>query len=232
MNTQLKMSVPPPYNPNLINQDITIQLFQHLLRTQGCNGCDLGLQPNLTAPVVCKGNPNSGRMVIGECPGLQEDLQGIPFIGPAGVKQGEIFASQGWDVLGDWYWTNVCLCRPFAPLGASKQNLTPTLQHRKACFPYLQYQIKYINPKLVLLLGAVATNTLIPETKNKPMRELAGKTFISTKFPDQVFFCMYHPAALLHTQSKRPDEFNKLRIKVWEDVQLLKKLDLELTKFI
>tara|TARA_Y100000310_G_scaffold345057_1_gene461468 strand:- start:4361 stop:4870 length:510 start_codon:yes stop_codon:yes gene_type:complete len=165
-------------------------------------------------------------MIIGEAPGMREDEKGIPFVGPAGEKMDAILASQGWTE-EDWYVTNVIKCRPVAPPGSGKQNLTPTGVQKKACRPVIEQEIKWVNPYLVLLLGKSAVSSLLPrETVDMPMNQLAGRTIANRRYPNIAFFVMYHPAYLLHIEDQ--DLLKEVREKMWTDVQKLKQLDEEL----
>ena len=227
----LKTLNPPPsnipFNPTLLTSNYTPVHIADRLRKRGCNGCELGSQANFKAPVVYRGNPGSGRMIIGEAPGLKEDLGGIPFVGPAGELLDLIWKSVGWDTNEDWFLTNIVLCRPVAPPGSGKQNSTPLTRHRKACLPYLRQQIASVKPKIIVLLGASAVKALFPEHRNEPMQLLTGSVLYSDDWPDQVFFVMYHPAYLLHSK-RDPEKYSELRQTMWEHIQQLKEIEEEL----
>lgn len=211
-----------PCNPANIENWWTPTIINTEMRQYGCSGCELGCQPNFIAPVVFRGNPTKKKMIIGEAPGFYEDKQGLPFTGPAGQLMDKIWASVGWNTNEDWYLGNVVKCRPVAPPGSGKQNLTPTTQHRKKCRPYIEQEIRAIKPHTVVLVGASAAKSILNRT-DITMKKSAGRVYVSKEFPEVGFFVMYHPAYLLHSQNY-PDKYMEVRKKMWEDIQLLRKL--------
>lgn len=210
-----------PKHPELTN--FTPKELHNYLRKVGCCGCELGSQQGLFGPVVCCGNPSSRKMLIGEAPGKDEDTQGIPFVGPAGVLLYKIFESVKWNLYTDWYLGNVVKCRPIAKDITYKQNFTPTSVHHKSCRPYIEQEIRYIKPHTIVLLGKTATISLVPDLKNEPMNKMAGRIYTVDKWPETVFFVMYHPAALLHAQ-KYPDKYQELRQATWKHINSLREL--------
>lgn len=198
------------------------EVIKYTVRKYGCDGCELGCQPNFIAPVVYRGNPTKKKMIIGEAPGLYEDKDGLPFTGPAGQLMDKIWKSVGWDTNEDWYIGNVVKCRPVAPSGSGKQNITPGAKHRKACRPYIKQEIKAIKPHTIVLLGASAAKSIL-KRNNISMTNSAGKIFTSQEFPEIGFFVMYHPAYMLHSQ-RFPEKYEEIRKKMWEHIQLLRKI--------
>lgn len=229
-NTTSNTQNQQPFDPSLVTTDHSPEDLRHILRSRGCGGCELGLQPRLKAPVVYRGNPNTGRMIVGEAPGLHEDEQGLPFVGPAGELLDKILASVGWTTEEDWYIGNALKCRPLAPPGSGKENLTPKAPHRKACRPYLEREIEWIKPHVVLLLGASAVKAVIPkEVKGRGMTELAGSIIFSKRYPETAFFVMYHPAYLLHLK-RNPNKLKEIKKDTWNHIQLLKEIDQDLPR--
>jgi DNA polymerase len=165
-------------------------------------------------------------MICGEAPGLEENINGRPFTGPAGQLLDKIFKAVGWDTDTDWSLHNVMKCRPVAPESIQKQNLTPTAKQRTICLPYLEHEIDSINPKIIVLVGKTAANTLLGQTKNLSMKEIVGQTFSRKRWPNTVFFVMYHPAAILHAQNQ-PNRYRQLKIETWQHIQLLKQIEKE-----
>ena len=166
----------------------------------GCNGCELGCQPNFVGPVVYRGNPDSKVMLIGEAPGLYEDREGIPFTGPAGKVLDEMFAEVGYDTGKDLYITNVVKCRPVSDV-PGKQNLTPSQAHRDACRPYLDQEIHYIQPHTVGLLGGVAAKSVLGLDKYVKVSNIVGRLFLREEYPFVQFFVFYHPAYILRVRN-------------------------------
>jgi len=172
-------------------------------------------------------------MIIGQNPGKWEDAQSVPFCGPAGVLLQKILASVGWDIDQDWYITNIVLCRFIAPKGSSKENLTPYMEQRKKCRPYLDAQISFVQPRIIVTLGKPATEAILG-LKNIRMGDYRGQIVENLVVIEKtegeenitvgrpfVFPCL-HPAALLHTQSQ-PERHELYRQQMWQDIQYLKK---------
>lgn len=226
MNTTSRIYQQPPSNPTLITPDYSPTQISTLLRRAGCSGCDLGFKQGYL-PVIYRGNDKSGRMIVGEAPGREEDKLNKPFVGPAGELLDKILLSVGWTE-SDWYFTNVIKCRPAAPEGSGKQNTTPLVSHQRACKPILQQEIRWVKPYLVLLLGKSAVTGMFPARGQASMEELAGQSFLDSLYPGIVFFVMYHPAYMLHSQADE-EKYNTIRSKMWTHIQLLKELDQEIT---
>jgi DNA polymerase len=161
-----------------------------------CLKCELS--KGRTKFVYGEGNPDATCMVIGEAPGSQENIQGRPFVGPAGelldkmllaikIKREDVFIA------------NIVKCRP-------PNNRDPEQSERLACLPYLEEQIEIIKPKIFLFLGLVAAQTLLG---NKlPMHTMREHTYTYKGIPVYVTF---HPSALLRTPSWKRQ--------AWEDLQ-------------
>lgn len=171
-----------------------------------CMKCGLGkLRTNFVFGV---GNPKADIVVIGEAPGADEDAQGEPFVGRAGQLLNKILEATGF-AREEVYILNILKCRP-------PGNRNPAPDEVELCRPYLEKQLKLINPKLILLLGKVASESLL-KTK-EPLNKLRGKTHDYKGWKVRVTF---HPAALLRNPNwKRP---------TWEDMQEFKALYEELT---
>lgn len=167
---------------------------------RSCQKCRLWeLRNNV---VIGKGNPKADIMLVGEGPGQQEDLQGEPFVGPAGQLLDKMLASVGLS-LENVYITNIVKCRP-------PGNRDPSDDEKEACLNYLRYQLKLIEPKIVVCLGRVAATTIIaPDFRITRQRGI----WFSKKGYD--FIATYHPSALLRDeQKKRP---------AWEDMKAVRK---------
>lgn len=154
------------------------------------------------------GNPDADLLLIGEAPGKNEDLQGEPFVGRAGLLLDKILGSIGLS-REKVYIANVLKCRP-------PNNRDPLKTESDTCKPYLQKQIEIIKPKLILALGRISGVWLTGE--EMPLGEMRGKTFY---FGESELMVTYHPAALLRNPNwKRP---------CWEDMQKVRDRLKELT---
>lgn len=149
------------------------------------------------------GNPKADIVVIGEAPGADEDAQGEPFVGRAGQLLNKILEATGFQ-REEVFILNILKCRPPA-------NRNPLPEEVEKCRPYLEKQLKLIDPKLILLLGRVAAESLL-KTK-EPLNKLRGKVHNYKGWKVMVTF---HPAALLRNPNwKRP---------TWEDMKQFKEL--------
>lgn len=171
------------------------------LAISNCKECPLGLQR--TKFVFGEGNPNADIMIIGEAPGREEDLQGMPFVGRAGQLLTKILESIGFN-REDVFIGNICKCRP-------PENRQPETVEVDKCEPYLVKQIELINPAFILSLGLTSINTLLKK-KNK-MADIRGQVL---DYHGKKLLVTYHPAALLRNP-------NWKRF-VWEDMKNLKSL--------
>ena len=158
-----------------------------------------------TNVVIGVGNRNADIMFVGEGPGQQEDLQGEPFVGPAGKLLDKMLASIGLD-REKVYIANVVKCRP-------PGNRDPHDDEQEACMNYLRYQLMLVKPKIIVCLGRIAATAIIDKDfkitrQHGQWTERKGYWFIAT----------YHPSALLRDESKKRP--------AWEDLKLIRaKLD-------
>ena len=162
----------------------------------GCRGCSLGeTRHNLVFGV---GNAQAEVMLIGEGPGEQEDLQGIPFVGPAGKLLDDMLEMIDLD-RQKVYIANIVKCRP-------PRNRDPLNVEQEACRPWLDRQIALVNPTIIVCLGRIAAMALIREDfritrEHGQWFERDGRRLMAT----------YHPSALLRDVDKRPEAFMDLR---------------------
>lgn len=142
------------------------------------------------------GNPQARLMLIGEGPGAEEDRMGVPFVGRAGRLLDNILAASAIK-REEVYIANVVKCRPPA-------NRAPFPAETEACLPYLEEQIKLIDPQIIICLGASATRIIMDKSAaitryRGQWHEKDGRFYIAT----------FHPAALLRDPGKKKA--------VWED---------------
>ncbi len=164
-----------------------------------CTNCDL--HERRTHAVVGTGNRQASWLIIGEAPGEQEDLQGEPFVGRAGVLLNNMLKAVGLDRTAV-YIANVVKCRPPA-------NRDPRPEETSACYAYLQRQISLIRPEMILLIGRIAAQNLLKT--NIAVGRLRGKVHFLAE-GNIPMIVTYHPAYLL----RRPSE----KQKAWEDLKL------------
>jgi len=163
-------------------------------RARDCAAC--GLRCGCQGVVFGEGDPGAQVMFVGEGPGAREDEQGRPFVGPAGQLLDRILAACGWR-REQVYIANIVKCRP-------PGNRLPTPEEVERCSPWLAAQIRLIRPRVIICLGALATQTLVdPQARITRVR---GRWFEHRGIPVMPTF---HPAAVLRDPSKKRP--------VWED---------------
>ncbi len=152
-----------------------------------CKRCDLYKCASRAVPG--EGAENAEIMFIGEAPGWHEDQQGRPFVGPAGQFLDKLIASIGLKRAGV-YITNVVKHRP-------PENREPLPAEIASCREWLDRQIEYLKPEMIVTLGRYSLAKFFPD---KSISKLHGT---AQKLGDTVIFAMYHPAAALHQASLR-----------------------------
>ncbi len=150
-----------------------------------CQRCDLKLARKNV--VVGTGTLEAKILFIGEAPGRSEDLKGQPFVGSAGRILNTLLEQNGMN-REDIYITNVVKCRP-------PENRVPKQYERDACHPYLQKQLDVIKPKLIVLLGKTASETMLGRrvemgSEHGTIVEREGLRFMVT----------YHPASVIYNR--------------------------------
>ena len=149
------------------------------------------------------GNPEADLMFVGEAPGADEDVQGIPFVGRAGQLLTKII--EAIDLKReDVYIANVIKCRP-------PQNRNPEPDEVEKCEPFLFQQIDIIKPKVIVALGKFGAQTLLRTLE--PISRLRGRVF---EYRGSKLVPTFHPAYLLRNPSSKRE--------VWEDMKLVRKL--------
>jgi uracil-DNA glycosylase len=161
-----------------------------------CTRC--GLCETRTQTVFGSGNKNADWMIIGEAPGQQEDQQGLPFVGNAGLLLTEMIRAIGLN-RDDVFITNILKCRP-------PNNRDPKPDEAESCNAYLQRQYALVQPKIILAVGRIAAQTLLKT--GAPLSQLRGKVHYLNNTPVVI---VYHPAYLLRSPSEKR--------KAWQDLQ-------------
>tara|TARA_B100000929_G_scaffold63322_1_gene48229 strand:+ start:80 stop:733 length:654 start_codon:yes stop_codon:yes gene_type:complete len=165
-----------------------------------CEKCDL--HKSRTNFVFGEGDKNASLLLIGEAPGAQEDLEGRPFVGRSGKLLDKILKAIDRDRFNDTYICNILKCRP-------PENRNPSLSEIDECKPYLNHQIKLINPKLIVTLGLVAASTLLGKASS--LKDMRNNIFYYMNYPVLV---TYHPAFLLRSPSFKRN--------AWEDFKRIR----------
>lgn len=146
------------------------------------------------------GNKKANIMLIGEGPGADEDMQGIPFVGKAGILMNKAFEGLGFN-RENLYIANIVKCRP-------PQNRVPEDDEAEACLNYLRNQVLLVKPKIIVLLGSTALKNILG--KEYGITASRGK-WIEKK--GILYMPTWHPAALLRDETKK--------IEFWKDLKLV-----------
>ncbi|MDE2600814.1 MAG: uracil-DNA glycosylase [Bradyrhizobium sp.] len=176
----------------------TLQALRVLL--ENFDGC--ALKFTATRLVFADGNPQARVMFVGEAPGRDEDIAGLPFVGRSGKLLDRMIAAIGLDRTSA-YIANVI---PWRPPG----NRTPTPQETQICLPFIQRQIELVNPDVLVTLGNPSTQTLLA-TREGIMRT-RGKWFdYNTGTRTIRAMATFHPAYLLRSPSYKRLSWQDLR---------------------
>ena len=189
-------------NPH-VQKHKSIELEKLRKKLSVIKNCDL--KNNASNLVFSDGNPGAKIMIIGEGPGANEDKEGLPFVGRAGQLLDKMLNAINLS-RENVYITNVVNFRP-------PENRKPTEEEIKRYLPFLKKHIKLISPKIVLLLGSTAMNTILKN--NEVISKIRGKWF-EQKIDGFKFnvIVSFHPAYLL-----RQPEQKKFS---WIDLKMIK----------
>lgn len=183
------------YKYDLLWGDVMIANWEELkkecLACQKCNLCK-----TRTNVVFGEGTPKAKVLFIGEAPGENEDKQGLPFVGRSGKLLDTFLNDVGLSREKDIFIANIVKCRP-------PENRDPLPKEREACFSWLQAQINFIQPKIIVCLGRVAAQVII-SPKFAIMKE-HGKWILK----DGIWYtAILHPAAILRNPNNKPSAVN------------------------
>jgi DNA polymerase len=176
----------------------TLEALREIL--ENFEGC--ALKSTATRLVFSDGNPQARVMFVGEAPGREEDLEGLPFVGRSGKLLDRMMAAIGLDRTSA-YIANVI---PWRPPG----NRTPTPQETQICLPFIQRQIELVNPDVLVTLGNPSTQTLlatregIMKTRGRWFEYDTGTRVIRA-------LATFHPAYLLRSPSYKRMAWQDLR---------------------
>jgi DNA polymerase len=144
------------------------------------------------------GNPSAELMFVGEAPGADEDVQGVPFVGRAGQLLTKMIEAMGF-TRDEVYIANVIKCRP-------PGNRNPEPDEIATCEPFLLRQIAAIQPKVVVALGAFAAKTLLKT--DEPISRLRGRLY---DYRGAKLMPTFHPSFLLRSPGNKRE--------AWEDLK-------------
>ena len=175
-----------------------------------CSSCErCSLCKTRTNCVFGVGNKNADIMFVGEAPGEQEDLSGVPFVGRAGQLLDKFLYAVDID-RNDVYIANILKCRP-------PKNRDPLPEEEDMCIDYLRQQVALINPKVIVCLGRISAMRLI-----KPDFKITQEHGVWFKKGGYLMTAVYHPAALLRDPRKKEDmleDMKKIKAKISENVE-------------
>ena len=158
--------------------------------------------------VISRGNPNAKLLIIGEAPGAQENIQGKPFVGPAGQLLDKILRAANFDPEKDVYITNSVFRMP--PGDDGKVFRKPTDQEIDYYRPFVFEMIRLINPYVILLTGNVACQSVLKKTG---ITSLHGQW---THIEDRWLMPIFHPSYLLRNPSREPGSPKAM---MWADIR-------------
>jgi uracil-DNA glycosylase len=163
---------------------------------QHCHGCDL--YRDATQAVFGEGPAKARLMLVGETPGDREDIEGEPFVGPAGGLLRKALVGAGIEV-EDTYLTNAVKHFKWRPRGKRRLHVTPRVGEMNACHPWVAAEVAAVKPEAIVALGATATRSLfgaeVKVTKDR------GRLLDSDLAP--LAAVTVHPSAVLRAGDER-----------------------------
>lgn len=165
---------------------------------RGCRDCSLWA--NATQTVFGEGNAHAKVMLVGEQPGDQEDIKGLPFVGPAGQLLDRALERAGVD-RRTVYVTNAVKHFKWEPRGKRRLHKTPAQREIEACRQWIEGEIRAVKPRVIVCLGATAARSLLG--KDFRVSRERGK-FVKSAYAPFVFATL-HPSAIL----RAPDDASR-----------------------
>lgn len=169
------------------------QLLQLREECLNCKKCDLC--KTRTNVVFGVGSPESNVMFIGEGPGHDEDMSGVPFVGRAGKLLDLMLDASGFSRDENIYIANIVKCRP-------PENRDPKPDEQDCCIKWLEKQIEIINPKVIVCLGRIAAWRIID-----PNMKITREHGQLIEKDGRLYMAMLHPSALLRNPNQKPEAF-------------------------
>ncbi len=153
-----------------------------------CHAC--GIDSQATKVVVSRGNPLSRLMIVGEAPGALEEEVGLPFVGRSGKVLDKLLEEIGLNPAKDVYICNAVKCRP-------PKNRRPSKTELRVAAPWLEQQIKLVDPWIIVLAGSTAVEAVLGD--KKPISSLRG---IWLDWNKRCVLPIFHPSYLLRNPSR------------------------------
>lgn len=170
------------------------------------------------------GNLDAKIMFVGEAPGAEEEVQGEPFVGPAGQLLTKMIGGMGL-MRSDVYIGNIMNWRPEMPTppgGTQYGNRPPTQEEMTYCLPYLKAQIEVVNPELLVALGSTAAQGLLGFGTFKTLGEIRGRWH---EFSGKPLMVTYHPSYILRNPTNRSKRL------IWEDLlKVMERIELPISE--
>jgi uracil-DNA glycosylase family protein len=167
-----------------------------------CRGCELWKPA--TQVVFSAGNPRAPLALVGEQPGDVEDRQGIPFVGPAGRLLQDALAEAGVPK-EEVYVTNAVKHFRFTERGKRRIHATPQVSHIRACLPWLEAEVKLVDPALIVCLGATAARALLGSSF-RVTKQRGEVLELATPVGVRPVLATVHPSAVLRATGDDRDE--------------------------
>lgn len=182
--------VPSARAPRRASADPDIERDQQPATLKDCRRC--GLWRDATQPVGGEGPRDAALMLVGEQPGDAEDLQGHPFVGPAGALLDKALEEAGVE-RGDVYVTNAVKHFKWTPRGKRRMHKTPAQREIAACEYWLEREFEQVGARVVVALGATALKAVL-EDANARLQDALGKTL---EHGEHRIVATYHPSFAL-----------------------------------
>jgi len=215
-------AMPPPAEVTLPAGTKQEQFAWLVAKVTGDPGCVAHVRPGKKV-VVGVGNLDAKIMFVGEAPGAEEEIQGEPFVGPAGQLLNKMIKAMGIE-RSDVYIGNIMNWRPQMETGHGGEqigNRPPTAEEMCYCLPYLRAQIAIVKPAVLVALGGTAAKGLLGADAVPTIGAVKGRWH---DFGGTPLMITYHPSYLLRNQS------NRSKRSVWEDLlQVMERVGLPIS---
>jgi uracil-DNA glycosylase family 4 len=216
-------AAPPPPTVTLPGGDKRTQWEALMQAVVADPFCRSKLRPGKKV-VLGVGSLEAAIMFVGEAPGAEEEIQGEPFVGPAGQLLNRMIGAMAL-ARADVYIGNIMNWRPDLPAGADgiqTGNRPPTESEMAHCLPYLRAQIEIVNPRLLVALGATAAKGLLGHGAFGALGEVRGRWH---EFGSRPLMVTYHPSYILR------NPINRMKRLIWEDLlKVMERANLAITE--